>query len=297
MKQIIQEMAPRGHRFGLLHSMPGSVDAYFPPAQEGGGDYKRLLAYLDQFSEQRLYADYKDYKEDQPGWATTAWTDSGAVVESRKDFLAALGRIRKGFSDRPEALRHIEMIGLGSAPSTLVDLKDPAEIEAVLDSVTISNVLAFWPGVDLAQALQVKADENLRALDVKSPLAAGLGPLLFPVFQPTSVEYRAFTPSRSHAVVLPFALDAQREAVIKAESPFGDSLQLQGIDVLGRKTQDTQTGWILAAEYDLRLGPGELLLGAEAKRENHSFLAGLKGSAKVESARVSAAYAWFLMRR
>ena len=60
---------------------------------------------------------------------------------------------------------------------------------------------------------------------------------MFPVFQPSSVEYRAFTPLRSHAVVFPFRSDAERESMIKAEGPFADSVQLQGIDALGGKTR------------------------------------------------------------
>ncbi|MDB5047396.1 MAG: hypothetical protein JWO30_467 [Fibrobacteres bacterium] len=251
LKQIILEFAPRGHRFGLLRSAPGSADDYFAPAEAGSEGYGKLLAYLDQFTEQRLYADYKDYKDGTLPWAATAWTDSGEIVKSQKEFLAVLARIRGGFSDRPEALRHIEMIGLGSSPSTLIDLKDPKQLEAAIDSTTLSNVLASWPGVDLGQALQLKANATLRPLDVNSPLAAGLPPLLFPVFQPTSVEYRAFTPARSHAVVLPFSLSAQREAMIKAESPFGDTVQLQGIDALGRKTRIfTLTPRMLRAQAD-----------------------------------------------
>jgi len=236
-KQIIQEMSPRGHRFGLMRSAPGFSDDFYAPAEAESDGYQALLAYLDRFTEDRLYADFKDYKDDKPAWAATAWADSGEVSKSRKEFLAALGRIRRSFSDRPEALRHIEMIGMGSALPSLVDLKDPSVIEGIIDSVTVSNVFAPWLGVDMDQALQLKANGTLRPLSIASPLAAGLPPLLFPVFQPTSVEYRAFTATRSHAVVLPFSLNAEREAVIKAEGAFADSLQLQGIDVLGRKTR------------------------------------------------------------
>jgi hypothetical protein len=237
LKQIILELAPRGHRFGLLRSAPGGEDAWFPPAAEGSDNYGKLLAYLDGFTEQRLFADYKDYHVDKPIWAPTKWADSGEVIKSQKEFLGALERIRGGFSDRPEALRHIEMIGLGSAPATLADLKDPKRVESVLDSVTIASVLAAWPGVDLGACLQSKANKDLRPVTVNSPLAAGLPPLMFPVFQPSSVEYRAFTKSRTHAVVLGFNLSAQREAAIKAESPFDDTVELQGIDALGRKTR------------------------------------------------------------
>ncbi|GEM_PF-2213709 len=237
LKQIIQEFAPRGHRFGLFRSAPGNENTFFAPAEEGSDTYKQLLAYLDQFTEERLYADYKDSKDTKPTWATTAWTDSGEITKSRKEFLSDLDTIHAGFGNRPEILRHIEMIGLGTAGYSLIDLKDPKVIESILDSVTLSNILAAWPGVDLDQALKLKANATLRPLTVNSPLAAGLPPLLFPVFQPSSVEYRAFTPARSHAVVLPFSLAAEREALIKAEGPFEDTLQLQGIDALGRKTR------------------------------------------------------------
>ncbi|MEO7777428.1 MAG: hypothetical protein ABIY63_07850, partial [Fibrobacteria bacterium] len=237
LKQIIQEFTPRGHRFGLFHSAPGNANTFFIPSDEGNDNYNMLLTYLDQFSEDRLYADYKDAKPAKPAWSTTAWNDSGEIARNRKEFLNAIDSIRNGFGNRPGILRHIEMIGLGTSPSSLLDLKDPKVVEAILDSVTISNVLATWPGVDLNQALNLKANEALRPLPVNSPLAAGLPPLLFPVFQPSSVEYRAFTPVRSHAIVLPFNLTADREALIKAEGPFEDTLQLQGIDALGRKTR------------------------------------------------------------
>ncbi len=237
LKQIVLEFAPKGHRFGLMHSVAGKDNVFLPPGEEGGDDYRKLLAYLDGFTEERIFADYKNKTYEKPEWAVTTWSDSGEIVKGRQEFLEALSTIRKGFSPRPEALRHIEMIGLGTAPTSLVDLKDPQQVADILDSVSIANVLAQWPGVDLEKCLKLKANENLRPLQIQSPLAVGLPPLLFPVFQPTSVEYRAFTLSQSHAVILPFSPSAEREALIKATSPFNDSLQLQGIDALGRKTR------------------------------------------------------------
>lgn len=237
MRQIVQEFSPRGHRFGIYHSAPGREDEFLPPAEAGGAAEEDLLAYLDGFTEARLYADYKDRPDSGPEWAVRAWTDSGEIVKSRQDFLAVLGRIRGAFSDREESLKHIEMIGVGAAPATLLDLKDPGAIEDVIDSVTVANVLAPWLGVNMGEVLKLKANQGLRPLQVESPLAAGLPPLLFPVFQPSTVEYRAFTPARSHAVVMPFNPRAERSAIIKAEGAFADSLQLQGIDALGRKTR------------------------------------------------------------
>lgn len=274
MKQIILEMSPRGHRFGVLRSAPGFPEEFLPPAESGSAGYQAVLDFLDRFTEERLYADFKDYKDEKPAWAATAWADSGEVTKSRKEFLAALGRIRKGFGDRPEALRHIEMIGVGSSHASLIDLDDPAVIESVIDSVTLSNLLAPWLGVDMVRALQLKANESLRPLALASPLAAGLPPLLFPVFQPTSVEYRAFTATRSHAVVLPFSLTAEREAMIKAEGVFADTVELQGIDVLGRKTRlltlnprmlrspaDSGLARLWAADPDRIAETGEVELG------------------------------------
>lgn len=237
LRQIIQEMTPRGHRFGLYRSAPGYKDVSFGPAGEGEEGLDKIVAYLEGFTEARIYAEYKDYKSDSPGWVAGAWSDSGEIANSKNMFLGTLRLIRQGFSDNPESLKHIEMIGLGTASSTLIDLKDPAVVEKLMDTVTISNVLAPWLGVDMDQALKYKANENLRPLTVESPLAKGLGALHFPVFQPTSVEYRAFTASRSHSVVLPFNRGAEREAMFKASGPFGDTLQLQGIDALGRKTR------------------------------------------------------------
>jgi hypothetical protein len=237
LRQIILELSPRGHRFGLMRSAPGFEDTLFAPAEEGKAEYKKILAYLDQFTEERIYADYKDFKNDKPEWAVSNWSDSGEIVKSRQGFLSNLGRIRKAFSNRPVALQHIEVIGFGSAPASIIDLKDPKFIEAIIDSVTLSNVLAPWLGVDMVSALRLKANDFLRPLVINSPLANGLPPLLFPVFQPTSVEYRTFTASRSHAVVLPFSMNAEREAIIKAESPFEDTVQLQGIDALGHNTR------------------------------------------------------------
>jgi hypothetical protein len=237
MREILLEMGPRGHRFGLLHSEPGRDVAFFPPAEAGSAGYRDLLAYLERFTEQRLYADYKDYRDDRPDWAITPWTDSGQTIRSRQEFLAALGRIRGGFSDRPGTLRHVEMLGFGSAPPTLIDLKDPKAVEAVLDSTTLANLNASWLGVDLAEAGRLAANAALRPLKIESPLAAGLPPLLFPVFRPSTVEYRAFTPARSHAVVMPFDVRSERHALIKSAGPFADSLQLQGIDALGRRTR------------------------------------------------------------
>lgn len=274
LKQIIMEMSPRGHRFGLLRSAPGLGEDFFPPSEAGSGGYGDLLAFLDRFTEERLYADFKDYRDDKPAWAATAWQDSGEVAKSRNGFLAALERIHAGFGDRGEALRHIAMVGLGSAHPTIIDLKDPAVVEAILDSVTLSNVLAPWLGVDMDQILNLKANATLRPLKVESPLAEGLPPLLFPVFQPASVEYRAFAGNHSHSVVLPFSLAAQREAVIKAEGPFADTVQLQGIDALGRKTRiytlsprmlrsqaDTGLARIWAADPDRIAEAGEVDLG------------------------------------
>ncbi len=237
LKQIITELSPRGHRFGLFRSAPGQPDTLFPPSEYAGDGYHKLLAYLDQFTADRIYADYKDNPADKPDWVTTTWTDSGEIVKSRNAFLEVLSRIRNGFSARPEALKHIGMVGFGSAPSTLLDLNDPTALESILDSVTLSNVNAVWPGVNLPRCLQLKSSATLRPLSVNSPLAATLPPLLFPVYQPTSVEYRAFTPSRSHAIVLPFNKNAEREAVVKSSNAFDDTVELQGIDALGRKTR------------------------------------------------------------
>lgn len=237
LKKIITAMAPHGHRFGLMHSVAGKEPVWFPPAEEGSDGYGRMLAYLDGFTEQALYAQYKDYKDPRPDWAATAWKDSGEVIAGRNEFLADLAAIRKGFSDRAGILRHIELMGLGASPASEIDLKDPKAIEAVLDSVTLSQVLASWLGVDLPSALGLKANEDLRPAEVPADLGFGPLTLLLPVFQPASVEYRAFSGDRSYAMVMPFGSGAGREAMLKAAAPFDDSLELQGIDALGRKTR------------------------------------------------------------
>lgn len=237
MKRIILEMGPHGHRFGLMHSVAGEDAVWFPPAAAGSDGYERLLDYLDGFTEQRIYAEYKDYQDPRPDWAATAWKDSGEVVASRKEFLADLATIRKGFSDRDGILKHIEMLGLGSAPATEIDLKDPKVIEAALDSVTLSQVSASWLGVDLGSALKTRFNGDLRPVTVNADLGYGPLTLMLPVFQPSSVEYRAFAAGRSYALVMPFSASAGREGMLKADAPFDDSLQLQGIDALGRKTR------------------------------------------------------------
>lgn len=61
--------------------------------------------------------------------------------------------------------------------------------------------------------------------------------------------------------------------------------------------RETQTGWILATEYGLRMGPGELILGMETQRQAHSLMGGLPGTVKAQSARLSLAYAWTVMQR
>jgi hypothetical protein len=237
IKKAILAMAPHGHRFGLMHSIAGAEPEWFPPAAEGSDGYKALLAYLDGFTEQRIYTGYRDYRDPRPDWAATAWKDSGEIIASRKEFLSDLAKLRAGFSDRTESMKHIELLGLGTAPASEIDLKDPLALEAVLDSVTISDVMGSWLGVDMARALAVKANANLRPVEVPADLGFGPLSLSLPVFQPTSVEYRVFSGGRSYALVMPFASGAGREAVIKAAAPFDDSLELQGIDALGRKTR------------------------------------------------------------
>lgn len=237
MKKIITEMAPHGHRFGLMHSVAGKDPVWFPPAEKGSDGYKRLLDYLDGFTEQRIYADYKDYKDPRPDWAATAWKDSGEVAASRSEFLADLAAIRTGFSDRSGVLRHIEMLGIGSVPASEIDLKDPKVIESALDSVTLSSLSASWLGVDLGAALKTKANADLRPMTLDADLGYGPVTLMLPVFQPSSVEYRAFSAGRSYALIMPFSSRAGREAALKAEAAFDDSLQLQGIDALGRNTR------------------------------------------------------------
>jgi hypothetical protein len=59
----------------------------------------------------------------------------------------------------------------------------------------------------------------------------------------------------------------------------------------------TQSGWILAMEYGVRMGSGEMLLGAEMQGQSGSFLQGMNGSIKARSERLSAAYAWTILRR
>jgi hypothetical protein len=237
MKKVITSMAPHGHRFGLLHSVAGRDSIRFPPAEAGSDGYKRLLAYLDGFTEQRLYADYKDYKDPRPDWAATVWKDSGEIAAGRKEFLDDLASIRKDFSDREGVLRHIEMLSVGTAPATEIDLKDPKAVEGILDSTTLSQVMGAWPGVDLGRALQTKANADLRPVTVDADLGYGPLTLMLPVFRPSSVEYRAFAGGRSYALVLPFDRNAGREAALKSDARFDDTLQLQGIDALGRKTR------------------------------------------------------------
>jgi hypothetical protein len=254
MKKIILEMAPHGHRFGLMHSVAGKDPIWFPPAEAGSDGYKRLLDYLDGFTEQRIYADYKDYKDPRPDWAATAWKDSGEVAASRSEFLADLATIRKGFSDRADIMRHIEMLGIGSTPASEIDLKDPKVIESALDSVTLSALAASWLGVDLGAALKTKANADLRPVTVDADLGYGPVTLMLPVFQPSSVEYRAFSGGRSFALIMPFSSKAGREAALKADAAFDDSLQLQGIDALGLKTRaHTLSPRVLRAAGDTAL--------------------------------------------
>ena len=237
LKQIILEMTPRGHRFGLFHSIPDQDPHFFPPAEINSDGYKKLLDYLDQFTETQIFNNYKDVKNNNLAWSASPWSDSTAILKSQSDFVNTLSKINAAFSHRSGILKHIEMIGLGSTPTTLIDLNDPKKIESLMDSTTLSNILATWPGIDLTQILNYKLNHNLRPLTINSPLAAGLSPLLFPVFQPTSIEYRAFTSSHSHAVVLPFKINAERECIIKSENAFEDTLELQGINELGQKTR------------------------------------------------------------
>lgn len=251
IKKVVLAMASHGHRFGLMHSIAGAEREWFPPSAEGSDGYQALLAYLDGFTEQRIYAGYKDYRDPRPDWAATAWEDSGAIVASRKEFLAVLAQMRAGFSNRTESMKHIQILGLGAAPASVIDLREPLAVEEILDSVTISEVMGSWLGIDMARALKVKANANLRPMAVPADLGFGPLSLSLPVFQPTSVEYRVFSGSRSYAIVMPFSSSAGREAVIKALAPFDDSLELQGIDALGRKTRvHVLTPRILSAEGD-----------------------------------------------
>ncbi|HLP40591.1 MAG TPA: hypothetical protein VK465_03715, partial [Fibrobacteria bacterium] len=221
LRQVVKELGPRGHRFGLLHIAPGREEAFFAPGESGGALQDSLLDYLAGFDEAGLYAAYKDYKDTRLPWAAAAWDDSGEVRKGQEEFLSALRRVRAGFGDNADVLRHIALIGVGGAPTSLIDLKNPEPLAAILDSVTIANVNAAWPGVNLGEVFKLETNKDLRPLALESPVPGTPG-ILFPVFQPTSVEYRAFTASRSHAVVMPFSARAERQAVLKAETPFAD---------------------------------------------------------------------------
>lgn len=237
MKQVITGMASHGHRFGLMHSIVGKDPVWLPPAEEGSDGYRELLDYLDGFTEQRLYADYKDYQDPRPDWEAAAWRDSGEVAAGRREFLEQLGTIRAGFGSDADILRHIELLGSGQAPVSEIDLKDPGPVEGILDSVTISHVFGSWLGVNLSASLRTKANEDLRPVTMDADLGFGPLTLMLPVFQPSSMEYRAFAGGRSYAIVMPFGSGQGREAVLKAGAGFADTLQLQGIDALGRKTR------------------------------------------------------------
>jgi len=237
MKQVIEELGPRGHRFGLFHSQPGRPDVEFKPAPAGSDETKALIHYLDGFQEQALYEAYKNYRDTSVDWATETWQDSSAFFKTQQNFFATLKHLREGFGSSGESLRHIEMIGLGPVKTTAFDWTDPATTEEALGEVTMASVWGAWPGIAMEATLKAKANENLRAVSLEAPAALQLPPLFFPVFQPTSVEYRAFTAAGSHAVILPFHIRAEREAVIKGGTPFSDTVQLQGIDALGRKTR------------------------------------------------------------
>jgi len=108
-------------------------------------------------------------------------------------------------------------------------------------------------------------------------------------------------------LLLGYGWFAPRQHVQLQCGPYGAFLDESHIDwtvddqpYAGRpnpEVRDTQSGWIAAIEYGFRIGPGELMLGAEAQRQNHSMMGGLKGSVKAESARASLTYGWILMGR
>lgn len=56
-------------------------------------------------------------------------------------------------------------------------------------------------------------------------------------------------------------------------------------------------GWMAAAEYGFRFGPGEWDLGIEYRRAGESAMDWLKGSLRPEAAQVHLAYAWILWHR
>ncbi len=236
MRQLAVELGARGHRFGLLHVIDGRDSVFFPPAGENDSGFTRLLAYLNGSSSQNLFSAYQNAKTGKPGWAPVTWTDSNSISQSQADFLSALNKIQKSYENQSD-LHHIIMLGTGDVTSTAYDLTQATVVQTILDSTTIVNYNAEWPGVDLGNALAIV---NAAPLQLYSSVAAppsGLYYLSFPIFQPSSVEYLSFTQNRVHAVVMPFADDAQTQAVMKATTPFGDSLELQGIDALGRNTR------------------------------------------------------------
>lgn len=65
----------------------------------------------------------------------------------------------------------------------------------------------------------------------------------------------------------------------------------------GHRVASTVTGWMVATEYAIRLGPGTLLAGLEAQRGAESLIKGLRGTLRSEAAQARLAYVWTLYRR
>lgn len=65
----------------------------------------------------------------------------------------------------------------------------------------------------------------------------------------------------------------------------------------GHQVASTVSGWMVATEYGIRLGPGTLLAGLEAQRGAESLIKGLRGTLRSEAAQARLAYAWTLYRR
>jgi hypothetical protein len=233
IKQAMQELGKRGHKVGLYHSRTDKPDVFLTPKATTDN---ALYAYLDGFDEIGIFEAFKNHQDTTLPWAPSAWQDSSAYAKSQAHFLATVGQIKQALTQQSGVLTHIEMLGIGFGEPGTHALTDSSRLEEILGETTMAQVLASWPGVNLNRILRTQTNQNLRPVQITG-WGAGLPPLLFPVFQPTTVEYRVFSNGHSHSLVMPFQQSAERQAMIKANSTFADSVHLLGTDALGGKTR------------------------------------------------------------
>lgn len=229
IKNKMETLTRRGHPVGLVHLIPGEKMRLFSPASARSEEYKKILAYLDTFTENYLYDTFRTVEEKIPDWVPQE-VDSGKVEEGGQLFLSALQTAQELFSTNKNQYKHLVVKTIPHQPYVRNTLRR-AVVDSILGNTTIDVSTATWRGVYFLSACPDIAEQNLINRD------GGY----FPSFEPETIHLQVFNGQTPYAFPLPANLSEGFTANAKAPAVWDSVIHWVGFDGEGRKTAAIKT--------------------------------------------------------